>query len=70
MFNCFVSFRPLRECDILTPDQGRQVAKEINAHYYETSVLTGFGVNEVFKVKLLIIKMLNKKNCKFFMLRT
>lgn len=41
--------RPVRECDILTPDQGRNVAKEIGASYYETSVLTYYGVNEVFE---------------------
>lgn len=42
-------FRPLKECDILTPEQGRNVAKEINASYYETSVFTGYGVKEVFE---------------------
>lgn len=41
--------RPLRENDILSPEQGRSVAKEIGAPYYETSVLTHFGVGEVFE---------------------
>ena len=31
------------------PDQGRVVAKNLGIPYYETSVLTYFGVNEVFE---------------------
>lgn len=42
-------FRPLKECDILSPEQGRNMAKEINASYYETSVFTGYGVKQVFE---------------------
>ncbi|XP_046908327.2 rho-related BTB domain containing isoform X1 [Dermatophagoides farinae] len=41
--------RPLKECDILSPEQGRNMAKEINASYYETSVFTGYGVKQVFE---------------------
>ena len=31
------------------PEQGRVVAKNLGIPYYETSVLTYFGVNEVFE---------------------
>ncbi|KPM02624.1 Rho GTPase-like protein 1 [Sarcoptes scabiei] len=41
--------RPLKESDIVTPDQGRMIAKEINASYYETSVFNGYGVKQVFE---------------------
>eukprot|EP00095_Tigriopus_kingsejongensis_P009866 maker-scaffold757_size101632-snap-gene-0.20 protein:Tk09866 transcript:maker-scaffold757_size101632-snap-gene-0.20-mRNA-1 annotation:"hypothetical protein DAPPUDRAFT_225906" len=41
--------RQVREKDLVMPDQGRMVAKELGVPYYETSVLTFFGVNEVFE---------------------
>lgn len=31
------------------PDQARSIAKELGVYYYETSVLTYYGVNEVFE---------------------
>jgi len=31
------------------PDQARAIAKELGVYYYETSVLTYYGVNEVFE---------------------
>lgn len=31
------------------PDQARSIARELGIHYYETSVLTYYGVNEVFE---------------------
>ena len=34
---------------LVTPDMGRRLAKEIGATYYETSVVTLFGVREVFE---------------------
>ncbi len=41
--------RQVRERDLVMPDRGRAVAKELgDLPYYETSVLTYFGVNEVF----------------------
>lgn len=39
----------MRECALVSPDMGRQVAKEIGATYYEASVVTMFGVKEVFE---------------------
>lgn len=31
------------------PDQARAVAKELGVYYYETSVYSYYGVNEVFE---------------------
>ena len=39
----------MRECSLVTPDMGRQVAKEIGASYYETSVVYMWGINDVFE---------------------
>lgn len=58
--------RPLRECDILTPDQGRQVAKEMNAPYYESSVLTGHGVKEVFE-NVIRSALISRRHQRFWM---
>lgn len=41
-------FREITEKDILLPDAGRAVAKQIGAAYYETSVLEQFGIDTVF----------------------
>ncbi|XP_055371909.1 rho-related BTB domain-containing protein 1 isoform X3 [Condylostylus longicornis] len=35
--------------DLVMPDEARAVAKELGIPYYETSVFTYFGVNEVFE---------------------
>lgn len=59
-------FRPLRESDILSPEQGRIVAKEIGAPYYETSVLTHFGVNEVFE-NVIRAALLSRRQQRFWM---
>lgn len=39
----------MRECALVSPDMGRQVAKEIGATYYEASVITMYGVKDVFE---------------------
>lgn len=39
----------MRECSLITPDMGRQVAREIGATYYETSVVTMWGVQHMFE---------------------
>ena len=44
--SCFV-FSQVRESDLVMPEQARAVAKELGLPYYETSVLTYFGVNQV-----------------------
>ncbi|GFV21913.1 rho-related BTB domain-containing protein 2 [Trichonephila clavipes] len=59
-------FRPLRESDILSPEQGRSIAKEIGAPYYETSVLTHFGVNEVFE-NVIRAALLSRRQQRFWM---
>jgi Rho-related BTB domain-containing protein 1/2 len=41
--------RPTRKADLVMPDQARSVAHQLGLTYYETSVLTHFGVNEVFE---------------------
>jgi len=41
--------RPTKECDIVMPDQARAIASELGLPYYETSVLTYYGVNAVFE---------------------
>lgn len=62
----FVSFRPIRECDILTPEQGRAIAKEIGAPYYETSVLTYYGINEVFE-NVIRAALIDRRKQRFWM---
>ncbi|XP_075228582.1 rho-related BTB domain containing [Lycorma delicatula] len=41
--------RAIRKSDLVMPDQARSIAKELGVYYYETSVLTYYGVNEVFE---------------------
>jgi len=41
--------RQVRERDLVMPEVGRAVAKELGLPYYETSVLSYFGVDEVFE---------------------
>ena len=39
--------REITDDDVITPAQGRAVAKEMGAFYYETSVLVQYGIDEV-----------------------
>lgn len=39
--------RATRKSDLVMPDEARDVAQELGLYYYETSVLTYYGVNEV-----------------------
>ncbi|XP_034254975.1 rho-related BTB domain-containing protein 1 isoform X2 [Thrips palmi] len=41
--------RATRKSDLVMPDQARAIARELGVHYYETSVLSYYGVNEVFE---------------------
>jgi hypothetical protein len=43
----FLPSSQVREGDLVMPEQARAVAKELGLPYYETSVLTYFGVNQV-----------------------
>ncbi|XP_065407943.1 rho-related BTB domain-containing protein 1 isoform X1 [Chrysemys picta bellii] len=40
--------RPIKRGDILPPERGREVAKELGIPYYETSVFDQFGIKDVF----------------------
>ncbi|XP_044740814.1 rho-related BTB domain-containing protein 1 isoform X2 [Chrysoperla carnea] len=41
--------RATRKSDLVMPDEARSVARELGIYYYETSVFTYYGVNEVFE---------------------
>ncbi|XP_005177235.2 rho-related BTB domain-containing protein 2 isoform X1 [Musca domestica] len=41
--------RAALKSDLVMPDEARAVARELGVSYYETSVFTYFGVNEVFE---------------------
>mgnify|MGYP000036403312 CR=1 FL=1 len=38
----------MRAEDLLYPWEGREVANELNLPYYETSVVTGDGIDDLF----------------------
>uniref|UniRef100_W5MCQ1 Rho-related BTB domain-containing protein 1 n=1 Tax=Lepisosteus oculatus TaxID=7918 RepID=W5MCQ1_LEPOC len=40
--------KPIKPTDILPPERGHEVAKELGVPYYETSVVAQFGVKDVF----------------------
>ncbi|XP_062913014.1 rho-related BTB domain-containing protein 2-like isoform X3 [Mobula hypostoma] len=40
--------RPIKHNEILPPEKGREVAKELGIPYYETSVVAQFGIKDVF----------------------
>lgn len=42
------SSRPIKPTDILPPERGHEVAKELGIPYYETSIVAQFGVKDVF----------------------
>merc|ERR1719347_302497 len=41
--------RQVHERDLVMPEQGRAAAKDMDIPYYEASVLTSFGVQDVFE---------------------
>ena len=47
------------KCDLeartVTPDMGNQIAQELNMTYFETSALTGQGINEAFEYLTRVI---------------
>ena len=45
--NHFLLCREILDEDVVTPEKGRAVAKEIGAFYYETSVLERYGIDDV-----------------------
>ncbi|NXD74676.1 RHBT2 protein, partial [Eolophus roseicapillus] len=40
--------KPIKPTDILPPEHGHEVAKELGVPYYETSVVAQFGIKDVF----------------------
>uniref|UniRef100_A0A8C3RC07 BTB domain-containing protein n=1 Tax=Cyanoderma ruficeps TaxID=181631 RepID=A0A8C3RC07_9PASS len=40
--------KPIKPSDILPPERGHEVARELGVPYYETSVVAQFGVKDVF----------------------
>ncbi|XP_066509773.1 rho-related BTB domain-containing protein 2-like isoform X2 [Hoplias malabaricus] len=40
--------KPIKPTDILPPERGHEVAKELGVPYYETSIVAQFGVKDVF----------------------
>ncbi|XP_070494728.1 rho-related BTB domain-containing protein 1 isoform X3 [Chironomus tepperi] len=58
--------RAARKNDLVYPDEARAVAKELGIQYYETSVLTYFGVNEVFE-NAIRAALINRRRERFWM---
>jgi len=58
--------RQVREKDLVMPDQGRAVARDLGIPYYETSVLTFFGVNQVFE-NAIRAALMSRRTQRFWM---
>lgn len=58
--------RACRKSDLVMPDEARAVAKELGIAYYETSVFTYFGVNEVFE-NAIRAALINRRRERFWM---
>ncbi|CAL8077788.1 unnamed protein product [Orchesella dallaii] len=58
--------RPTRECDLVMPEQARAMAKELGISYYESSVLTYHGVNNVFE-NAIRAALICRRNQRFWM---
>lgn len=58
--------RAARKSDLVMPDEARVVAKELGIPYYETSVYTYFGVNELFE-NAIRAALINRRRERFWM---
>ncbi|XP_076460277.1 rho-related BTB domain-containing protein 1-like isoform X2 [Babylonia areolata] len=58
-------YRPISEVDIVTPAMGHDVAKDIGAPFYESSVLTRFGVSDVF-INSVRAALIERRKLKFW----
>ncbi|XP_046365118.1 rho-related BTB domain-containing protein 1-like [Haliotis rufescens] len=58
-------YRPIEEKDLITSEVGRDIAKDIGAPYYETSVLTHHGVEDVF-INTVRAAMIERRKLKFW----
>lgn len=59
-------FRATRKSDLVMPDEARAVARELGIYYYETSVLTYYGVNEAFE-NAIRAALLARRHQRFWM---
>ena len=48
-YNYFPLFRRVCETDLVMPEEARAVARQLGIPYYEASVLTYFGIDQVFE---------------------
>ncbi|XKL61754.1 hypothetical protein PGB90_001587 [Kerria lacca] len=58
--------RPVRKSDLVMPDEARALAREFGVHYYEASVLTYYGVNDVFE-NAIRAALISRRNQRFWM---
>ncbi|ESO95033.1 hypothetical protein LOTGIDRAFT_117662 [Lottia gigantea] len=58
-------FRPIEEKDLITPEIGRDVAKDIGAPYYESSVLSHHGIEDVF-INACRAALIERRKLKFW----
>lgn len=58
-------YKEVKPEDIILPDKGRAVAKQIGAPYYETSVLTQYGIDDVF-FNVIRAAMIDRRKIKFW----
>lgn len=63
--NKFFFFREVQPEHVILPEKGRTVAKQIGAPYYETSVLTHHGVDDVF-FNVIRAAMIERRKIKFW----
>lgn len=58
-------YRDIHEADIVTPAMGHEMAKDIGAPFYESSVLTKFGVSDIF-INCVRAALIERRKLKFW----
>ncbi|KAK7109938.1 rho-related BTB domain-containing protein 1-like [Littorina saxatilis] len=58
-------YRNIHEKDIVTPAMGHDMAKEIGAPFYESSVLTKFGISDIF-INSVRAALIERRKLKFW----
>lgn len=66
MYTSFIPFRPVRKNDLIMPEEARKLAHQFGIYYYETSVLTYYGVNEVFE-NAIRAALISRRHQRFWM---
>ncbi len=62
----YVDFSEIKDTDVITPEAGRAIAKEVGAAaYYETSVLDNYGIGQVF-VNVTRAALINRREKHFW----